>query len=76
MTLTEYSSKLIADFKDKRIMKKTHSLLKKIIKHKTIRLWTLSDGKQEFDRYKKLIDNSLKSVLDDEKISKALRQSI
>jgi hypothetical protein len=29
MTLTEYSSKLIADFKDKRIMKKTHSLLKK-----------------------------------------------
>ena len=32
----------------------------------------MSSDKQEFDRNKTLIDGSLKSVLDDEKISKAL----
>lgn len=74
MTLAEYTSKLTTHFNDKRVVEKTHSLLKKIIEHKTIRLWTLSDDKQEFDRYKKLIDNSLKSILDDKKISKALIQ--
>lgn len=35
-------------------------------------MWTLSNNKQEFDRNKTLIDGSLKSVLDEEKISKAL----
>jgi len=37
-----------------------------------MKLWTLSSNKQEFDRIKTLIDGSLKSVLDDKKISQAL----
>lgn len=37
-----------------------------------MKLWTFSDDKKEFERNKKLIDGSLKSMLDDKKISKAL----
>ena len=72
MTLTDYNSKVANNFKDKRVINKTHQLLKKIVEHKTIRLWTLSDDKKEFDRNKRLIDNSLQSVLDEKKISEAL----
>jgi len=46
--------------------------LKKIIEKKTTRLWTLSNNKKEFDRNKTLINGSLKSVLDNRKISQAL----
>jgi len=35
----------------------------------------MSQDKNEYERYKTLLDNSLKSVLDDEKISKALREN-
>jgi len=40
-------------------------------------LWQISDDKREFERSKKLIDNTLKTVLDDKKISEALiKQSV
>ena len=35
----------------------------------------MSNDKAEFSRYKSLIDGSLKSILDDEKISQALRKN-
>jgi len=46
-----------------------------MIEFKTIRLWTFSDGKKEFDRNKNLINGNLKTVLDDKKISEALIQN-
>lgn len=40
----------------------------------TLRLWTLAHDKREFERMKTLFDGSLQSVLDDEKVSAALRE--
>ena len=72
MTLTKYISKVTKEFKDIRVVRKTENLLKKIVEKKTTKLWSVSDNKNEFDRSKRLIDGSLKSVLNEEKISKAL----
>lgn len=72
MTLTEYINRVTGYFTDSRVVEKTENLLKKIVEHKTIKLWQISADKREFERSKKLIDNSLKSVLDDKKISDAL----
>ena len=72
MTLTGYISKVTKEFKDIRVIRKTENLLKKIVEKKTTKLWSVSDNKNEFDRSKRLIDGSLKSVLNEEKISKAL----
>jgi len=38
-----------------------------MIEKKTTRLWKIADDKAEFDRYRSLLNGSLKSVLDDEK---------
>jgi len=53
-------------------LKRQRIFLKKIVEKKTIKLWTLSNDKKEFDRNKTLIDGTLQSVLDNKKISKAL----
>ncbi len=42
---------------------------------KTIRLFTLAKDKNEYNRFKSLLEGSLKSVLDDEKISQALLEN-
>ena len=72
MTLTKYISKVTKEFKDIRVIRKTENLLKKIVEKKTTKLWSVSDNKNEFDRSKRLMDGSLKSVLNEDKISKAL----
>ena len=43
-----------------------------MIENKTTRIWSCSNDKNEFDRSKRLIDGSLKTVLDEKKISKVL----
>jgi hypothetical protein len=45
------------------------------MENKTIRLFTIADDKKEYNRYKSLLDGSLKSVLDNNKISQALRDN-
>ena len=72
MILKEYIFKVIKEFKDTRVIRKTENLLKKIVEKKTTKLWSVSDNKNEFDRSKRLMDGSLKSVLNEDKISKAL----
>jgi Transposase DDE domain len=49
-------------------------LVQNIIEHKSIRLWSISEDKAEYERSKRLLDGSLKSVLDEEKISEAIRE--
>jgi hypothetical protein len=71
-TLKEHIDKIIGKHIDKRIKANTINLFKKIIEFKTIRLWTLSDGRNEFERNKNLINGKLNTVLDDKKISEAL----
>ncbi len=72
MELTNYLSGVLSNFKDSRVVKNVTELAKNIIEHKTIRLWTISEDKREFERSKRLLDGSLKSVLDEEKTSEAI----
>ena len=47
-----------------------------MVSNQTTRLWTISTDKQEFERTRNLFNGKLKSVLDDEKISVALREEM
>jgi len=73
MKLSDYLSGVLSNFKDSRVVENVTSLVQNIIEHKSIRLWSISEDKAEFERSKRLLDGSLKSVLDDQKISVAIR---
>ena len=47
-----------------------------MVSNQTTQLWTISTDKQEFERMRNLFNGELKSVLDDEKISAALREEM
>lgn len=74
MTLSEYLSGVLSNFKDRRVVDNVTRLVQNIIEHKSIRLWSICEDKAEFERSKRLLDGSLKSVLDDQKISAAIRE--
>lgn len=74
MKLTNYLNELIAHFNDSRIVRNTKALIQKIIEEQTVRLWTLADDKAEYERVRNLVSGRLKSVLDDNKVSQALRE--
>jgi len=46
-----------------------------MVEHKTPRIHALSKDRNEYDRSKTLLDNTLKEVLDDKKVSEALREN-
>lgn len=74
MRLSNYLSGVLSNFKDSRVLENVTALVQNIIEHKSIRLWSISEDKAEFERSKRLLDGSLKSVLDDQKISAAIRE--
>jgi len=74
MYLSNYLSNVLKNFNDSRTVRNIKNLFRQIIEHKSIRLWSISTDKAEFERSKRLINGKLKSVLDDEKISEALRE--
>ena len=47
-----------------------------MVANQTTQLWTISTDKREFERMRDLFNGRLKSVLDDEKISAALREEM
>ena len=75
MNLIGYISGLLSFFKDRRVIQNIEQMIQKMIEKKTIRLFKVADDKKEYNRYKTLLDGSLKSVLDNEKISQALREN-
>jgi hypothetical protein len=74
MELTKYLSGVLSEFKDRRVVGNVTELVQNIIEHKTIKLWTISEDKAGYERSKRLLDGSLKSVLDEEKLSAAIRR--
>ncbi len=74
MELLNYLSGVLSNFKDKRIVENVTDLVRNIIEHKTIKLWTISEDKAEYERSKRLLDGSLRSVLNEEKTSGAIRE--
>lgn len=73
MKLSNYLQEVLSNFSDSRVIVNIQELVNDIIEHKSIRLWSNSEDKAGFERSKRLLDGSLKSVLDNEKISSALR---
>ena len=45
------------------------------MEHKTPQIYGISKDRNEYERSKTLLDNSLKEVLNDKKVSKALQES-
>lgn len=74
MKLSNYLSGVVSNFKDRRVVANVTELVQNIIEHKSIRLWSISEDKAEFERSKRLLDGSLKSVLDDKKTAAAIRE--
>ena len=74
MELSNYLSGVLSKFKDRRVVENVTDLVQNIIEHKSIKLWTISEDKAEYERSKRLLDGSLKSVLDEEKTSGAIRE--
>jgi len=46
-----------------------------MVEHKTPQIYKISSDRNEYERSKTLLDNSLKEVLDDKKVSKALQEN-
>lgn len=74
MELSTYLSGVTSKFKDRRVVNNVTELVQNIIEHKSIRLWSISEDKAEYERSKRLLDRSLKSVLDEEKTAEAIRE--
>ncbi len=74
MELSNYLSGVTSKFKDSRVVNNVTELVQNIIEHKSIRLWSISEDKAEYERSKRLLDGSLKSVLDEEKTAAAIRE--
>jgi hypothetical protein len=74
MELSNYLSGVLSKFKDRRVVENVTDLVQNIIEHKSIKLWTISEDKAEYERSKRLLDGSLKTVLDEEKTSGAIRE--
>ena len=74
MELTNYLNELLAHFNDSRIIRNTKALIQKIIEQRTVRLWPLAVDKAKYERIRNLVNGRLKSVLDDNKVSQALRE--
>jgi len=74
MKLSAYMDELVTQFTDSRVVRNATNMVQKIVEHQTLRLWTISETKAEYERGKRLLDGSLKSVLDDEQIAQVLRE--
>ena len=74
--LTEYIQPLVEKFEDVRIARKVKDVVSKMVANQTTRLWTISTDEREFERMRDLFNGRLKSVLDNEKISAALREEM
>ena len=74
MELTKYLRGVKTKFKDSRVVKNVTELVQNIIEHKSIQIWTIAEDKAEYERSKRLLDGSLKSVLNAEKTAAAIRE--
>ncbi len=74
MKLSSYLSGVLSKFKDSRVGKNVTKLIQNVIEHKSIQLWSISEDKAEFERSRRLVDGSLKSALNEEKMSEDIRK--
>ena len=73
MTIATYLHDVLSSFSDRRITRNITTLVQRIIEGTSLRLWSVSSDKKEFERHKHLLDGSLKSELDAETLSTVLR---
>lgn len=73
MTIATYLHDVLSTFSDRRITRNITTLVRRIVEGTSLRLWSVSADKQEFERHKHLLDGSLKSELDAQTLSTALR---
>jgi len=74
MTLVSYLQGLLAHFSDVRIVGTITTMVQTMVEHTSIRLWSISADRAEFVRQKRVVDGSLKAVLDEQTVAEALRE--
>lgn len=74
MELSNYIKGVTSKFKDSRVVNNVKELVQNIIEHKSIQLWSISKDRAEYERSKRLLDGTLKSILDEEKIREGIRE--
>jgi len=65
MKLKTYIEKITKTLKKESTISKTRNLIKKMVEYKSVKVHAISANRNEYDRSKTLLDNSLKEVLDD-----------
>lgn len=75
MILTDYLQGLVAHFTDARIVRNLTDLVQNIVEHTSIRLWSISHDRAEFERSKRLVNGTLNAVVDEQTVAEALREN-
>ncbi len=75
MSISIYLKKMISSFNDSRTVRNIEHLVKEMIEKKTIKLWTLAKDRAEYERHHRLVDGSLKSVVDEAVVRESLTQT-
>jgi hypothetical protein len=74
MNLKKYLDSVLKNFTDSRVVRNIIELAQTIIEHQTIRLWSIARDRAAFERSKRLLNGSLKSVLDADTSATASRE--
>ena len=75
MSISTYLKKMVSSFNDSRTVRNIEHLVKEMIEKKTIKLWTLAKDRAEYERHHRLVDASLKSVVDEAVVRESLTQT-
>lgn len=74
-TLLGYVSDVLTNFGQKQIIANTKALINRIIEHKRIQLWGISEDKREFERFSNLLNGKLKNVVDVSKLNSSMQKT-
>jgi len=71
-TLTEFLAPLLNQLGQKQVRENVAELSGKLVDNQTGQLWSLSEDTAEYTKYRRLLDGTLKTVVDTEKINTSL----
>ncbi len=72
MSLSNFTNNLFGFINQSQTIENCSSLINKIIKEKNCQLWSLSDDPNEYNRYHRMLDGSLKNTIDVDKLNNSL----
>ena len=71
-SLTDYIEPVLAQLTQSQVKKNIASLTNKMMSTRCSNLWTLSESSSEYTRYTRMLNGSLKNIVDSSKLNIAL----